>query len=153
MGKILLDKSSLPPGPWMDEPDRLEWDHKGISCLILRVHLGHLCGYVRVPKGHPYYGEGSSYLDEDCVHGGITFSKEDDEIPDMWRIGFDCGHAWDLIPAFLKSPYSIIFDDEQYRDISYVKAEVERLADQCKEAMNLKEMMKVYEKELKKLGD
>jgi hypothetical protein len=41
---------------WETEPDKHEWEHAGLQCCIVRVsELGHLCGYVGVPKSHPLY--------------------------------------------------------------------------------------------------
>lgn len=125
----MQDKANFGPGPWMDEPDRLEWEYKGYKCLIKRaMNIGTLCGYVRVPKDHPLYDSDEDLEDKIDVHGGITWSKKDDELPDMWRIGFDCAHAGDYMPFLEKSS---ITNNCQYRDIAYVKAEVEKLADQC----------------------
>jgi len=43
---------------WDNEPDRLEFDHVGFKCLVLRPsEMKHLCGYVGLPKWHPYYGK------------------------------------------------------------------------------------------------
>jgi len=43
---------------WDTEPDKLEWEHAGFKCLILRTsEMKHLCGYVGLPKWHPYYGK------------------------------------------------------------------------------------------------
>jgi hypothetical protein len=33
-----------------------QWNYNGIDCLVLRMPLGHLCGYVRTKEGHPYCG-------------------------------------------------------------------------------------------------
>ena len=42
----------------MIELDRLEWEHRGLCCLIIRhPTLGHLCGYVGVPPAHPLFGK------------------------------------------------------------------------------------------------
>jgi hypothetical protein len=49
-------KSSWGPGPWQDEPDRLEWTHAGLYCLMIRNDLGSWCGYVGVPPEHPLHG-------------------------------------------------------------------------------------------------
>lgn len=33
------------------------WTHNGIECAVLRIHhMGHRCGYVRIPEGHPWHG-------------------------------------------------------------------------------------------------
>lgn len=44
----------------------------------------------------------------------------------VWWLGFDCAHAWDISPAF-----SHRFEpDQTYRDIDYVTAQVQSLAKQ-----------------------
>lgn len=95
-----VDKSTWGPGPWADEPDKMQWqDEKtGLPCLIVRNSQGSgaLCGYVGVPPGHRLHGKlyndriegapcGDSCGDDyhyQCridgainVHGGITFSN------------------------------------------------------------------------------
>lgn len=92
----VYDKTRWGQGPWMTEPDRVEWRHKGVPCLIVRNQMGALCGYAAVAPGHklhkvPYSRCGrwkrrknkrecwkgycghspESVLD---VHGGITFA-------------------------------------------------------------------------------
>jgi len=54
-----LKKEQWGPGPWQDEPDRLDWrdERTGLHCAIRRNDLfGNLCGYVGVPVGHPFHG-------------------------------------------------------------------------------------------------
>lgn len=48
----------LPQGPWADEPDSDRFEHAGLQCIVHRQDLGHLCGYVQVPDGHPLHGKG-----------------------------------------------------------------------------------------------
>ena len=52
-----VDKSTWDDGPWKDEPDKKQWQEEttGLPCLIVRNHMGALCGYVGVPKDHPLY--------------------------------------------------------------------------------------------------
>lgn len=149
-------KESWGPGPWQDEQDRLEWRYKGMPCLIRRSPAsGAWCGYVAVPPGHPWHGR--SWMDDDGgpeveIHGGITFSDkctpggeichvpEPGEPDDVWWLGFDCGHAFDVCPKFnaeaqaigIPSLLSTYFGS--YRTMLYAKTEVERLADQALEA-------------------
>lgn len=55
----------------------------------------HPCGYVSVPKNHPFYGK--SYWDiEDKieVHGGLTFSGKLHGFEGLW-FGWDYAHAGD----------------------------------------------------------
>lgn len=82
------------------------------------------------------------------VHGGITFADKCHESPDghgichlvepgedddIWWFGFDCAHAWDSAPKKKVDPYAFDFGDSQYRNLTYVKAEIASLAKQLKE--------------------
>lgn len=143
------DKDSI-GRPWLNEPDNLEFEAHGFPCHIKRHNhrpernpkdwLGHFCAYVGIPKSHPYYGK--SYDDMELeVHGGITYAKEDPEKEIHW-IGFDCAHFGDLIPGIFEHRQSggFLHDiaseygdaGEVYRDINYVKAECEKLAEQLR---------------------
>ena len=113
------DKSTWGEGPWMNEPDKMQFTDSatGLPCLIVRNHGGALCGYVGVPEGHPAYRK---HYDHDVlqsinVHGGLTFSDhcakgESEErhvchVPapgesdNVWWLGFDCAHLGDVSPA------------------------------------------------------
>jgi hypothetical protein len=135
-----VDKSKFPPGPWMDEPDRVEWRHLGFPCLIVRQKWsGHLCGYVGVPPGHPHHGDSCDDVDVD-VHGGLTFADRchpgtpvchvprDGEPADVWWLGFDCAHSFDCSPSRSEDGYW----GGTYRNIDYVTRAVERLAEQLR---------------------
>ena len=53
------------------------------------------CGYVSIPKNHPFYGK--NYWDiEDTieVHGGLTFSGKLPGLDGLW-FGWDYMHAGD----------------------------------------------------------
>lgn len=42
---------------WESEPDAKSWHTQGYAVRIARVRqLRHLCGYVAVPKSHPWWG-------------------------------------------------------------------------------------------------
>ena len=153
------DKTGWADGPWMHEPDKLQWadEETGLPCLIVRGGLGALCGYVGVPRSHPAYGK--HYDDEALldigVHGGLTFSDkcqhdgdqtdvsqsichvvEPGEDDDVWWVGFDCAHAFDLVPgmeARLRGTPWPVSKEDTYRDVAYVKNEIRSLAKQLKE--------------------
>lgn len=78
------DKSSWGAGPWQDEPDKKQWldATTGLPCLIVRnVHAsGVLCGYVGVPRGHPYYEKDYSDTPDLDVHGGLTYADKCQEV-------------------------------------------------------------------------
>lgn len=126
-------KSQWGEGPWQTEPDSEYWVDKntGLDCCIKRHQdLGHLCGYVRVPKEHPLFDCGYNYPADWCstppeviwwrryvlgqteyaladidVHGGLSFSGPIKVTrgpeKDKW-FGFDCGHFYDLSPGIRK---------------------------------------------------
>lgn len=146
-----MDKSAWGAGPWLTEPDKVQWvDEKSkLDCLIVRNHMGSLCGYVGVPEGHSLFEKNGESANLD-VHGGITFGdfcvedKKEHGIchvpypgrPDkIWWHGFDCSHYNDLTPELHQRMSGIIehSGEETYRDISFVKAEVTRLAEQLME--------------------
>jgi hypothetical protein len=144
-------------GPWDDEPDKRQWTSEsrwngetGIPCLIVRNHFGALCGYVGLPKGHPWYGveyedvevrmtHDALTEDVEFPHGGLTFSGkcstndpergvchvvESGEPDDVWWLGFDCAHAFDTVPGLNHVDYG----DSEYRNFDYVRVECEKLA-------------------------
>src|ERR1041385_5990618 len=97
------------PRPWEDEPNRVAWRDPatGLQCLIRRIpHMGHLCGYVRVQRDHALFGL-SRYQRRVWrlrVHGGVTFTgrfRRGREATRGHWVGFDCGHAFDLVPGML----------------------------------------------------
>lgn len=118
--------------PWETEPNELKWTDKatGLLCWIVRIRpesMGHLCGYVAVPAGHPIRG---NWCDDFDVHGGVTWSAPL-EGSTKWWVGFDCAHVGDFCPAWADDPHMQgLFKDSLYRDIEYVKAECTKLARQ-----------------------
>lgn len=133
-----IDRANWGPGPWDNEPDRLEWRHNGTPCLMVRNRFGVWCGYAAVPPGHPLYGVPYQALSRIEVHGQLTYSDmcqgdvchvpAPGEPDDVWWLGFDCGHVFDRMP---------VLEDYgswgTYRDLEYVKRETEALADQIHE--------------------
>ncbi len=141
-----------PQGPWDSEPDKMQWPDAatGLPCLAVRhERMGHWCGYVGVPEGHPKFG--ASYNDVDVeVHGGLTFAAacrpgaEDKavchvpgpgESDKVWWLGFDCAHSWDLSPedATRSEREGGIWKrgaEEEYRTLNYVKNQCANLARQ-----------------------
>lgn len=136
--------------PWDNEPDRLEFEHKGLPCLLQRGPSGAWCGYVAVNERHPLWGH--DYMADDFpglkVHGGVTYSEfcrdhichvpKPGEKDNVYWIGFDCSHHNDLRPtdrALLEKigfqePWMRILGHGTYRTIDYAKRETEALAEQ-----------------------
>ena len=92
-------------GEWVEEEDLVTWEYKGIKCRAIRLAFpegpkhffgGYLCGYVQIPKNHPW--NYSEWDEIDCeVHGGITY-KDEEPGGFVW-IGFDCAHSHDVVPS------------------------------------------------------
>jgi hypothetical protein len=134
----MIDKSTWGPGLWQNEPDRAEWRHAGFPCLAVRnARFGNWCGYVGVPPDHSEYAKGYSEYNFD-VHGGLTYAgacnghichvPEPGEPEHVWWFGFDCGHYMDFAPGVAR--WHERDEDETYRDLAYVTAETNRLAEQ-----------------------
>lgn len=81
------------------------------------------------------------------VHGGLTFAgacakgepehgichrPDPGEGDDVWWLGFDCAHCYDIVPAYAVKGYPPE-PDEVYRDRAYVEAECAKLAKQLAE--------------------
>jgi hypothetical protein len=119
-----------------------------MACLALRNRLGAWCGYVGVEPGHSAYGKDYDDVAVD-VHGGLTYSDrcfdgpeersichipEPGTTDDVWWLGFDCAHAYDLAPemralmlraGIARAPY---WDEDVYRTLAYVQGECAQLA-------------------------
>lgn len=81
-----------------------EWEYAGLNCKAIKTpSMGHYCGYVGVPKGHPAYGLNYIRLGDMIridVHGGLTYSE--DGLVEMNLVtwfGFDCAHLGDYSPG------------------------------------------------------
>ena len=119
---------------WMDEPNLQEFEHAGLKCLILRnPELLQLNGYVALPPEHPCYGKAYDDIDVE-VHGGLTFASEGDGEKwekGYWWVGFDCGHAGDLVPLISELPLISEYPIPGiYRNFAYVRAQIKNLAEQ-----------------------
>jgi hypothetical protein len=44
-----------------------------IACSIHKHESGHLCGYIGLPKAHPWHGKDYDDIDAE-VHGGLTYA-------------------------------------------------------------------------------
>ncbi|HEX6786651.1 MAG TPA: hypothetical protein VF076_05605 [Acidimicrobiales bacterium] len=148
------DKTAWGHGPWLQEPDKVQWidPATNLDCLAVRGPMGVWCGYVGLPPGHPLHGKKYDVVEglvpELEVHGGLTFSDRCTEdlpegegvchIPepgrptDVWWLGFDCGHGQDYIPSMPETLRAAIglLPEPRYRTLDYCRAEVTRLAGQ-----------------------
>lgn len=151
--KHTVDKTTWPDGPWQDEHDNIVWTDKdtGYKCIVQRTKMGHLCGYVEVPKPNlqipspavtfnlddPDISVSINLLDyydsRVTVHGGVTWTNEIDlnGIHYDYVVGFDCAHTDDYVPNmhFGTKP-------EAYRNVEYVMEQCHLLAKQLKDLEN-----------------
>lgn len=140
---------AFPDGPWKTEPNRVEFTHAGLQCLLSRnPFMGSWCGYVGVSPAHPLYGKGADYVEAD-VHGGLTYSNAchgtichiaDDEGEKLHWFGFDCAHGGDLVPGMMgKFPETTALEKALYgtrggyRTVDYARDETKRLAEMLAE--------------------
>lgn len=153
---MIIDGECSPVNEWETEKDEYEFVSHGYDCYIWRnPELKFLCGYVKLPEGHPALqfkydnpnGLASKEYDYDKldvnVHGGVTFFgrfRHDKKThkPGIW-VGFDCGHAFDLAPGMqdifsrIGRPLGTFQTNDIYRNADYVKGECSELARQLKE--------------------
>lgn len=151
-------KAKLPPGPWLDEPDKVQWydEATGMACLIVRNHSGALCGYAGVEPGHPWHGIDYGSCVQGCdddwcehrpdsltqVHGGLTYAAgcqvngkvchvpAEGRSHDVWWFGFDCAHYLDVVPQYDLLAPGLNAGGATYKNMDYVRAEVTSLAQQ-----------------------
>lgn len=132
-------------------------EHEGFPWYVGHNDIGFRTGYIRVPKGHPWFHK--SYDDIDCdVHGGLTYSDKGPpgKIPKFsygWWVGFDCGHAYDCADKTIYTDKAALkfFEDYEYehdkpfmlfdqrfgtvRTTEYVEAQCISLCEQAFEAV------------------
>ena len=56
-----------------------------LRAFVIRHPLGHLCGYVEIPKGHPAHGVAVGVMGR--ISPDITYAG-DGIIPGRWLVGF-----------------------------------------------------------------
>lgn len=116
-------------GPWNDgtEPDLITFGYMGYLCEVRRqFHLA-FCGYVKLPIGHPWWGEGFMDIEECETHGGLTFAGPMEDGDGSWSIGFDLAHCCDWIPYLFGRGSHVIKPGEigmKYRTVDYAVAQV-----------------------------
>lgn len=102
------ERSRWGRGAWDAEPDRREWRHEGMPCLLIRNRQGAWCGYVALGPGHPWRTES----DPDVR----AVEPDPENIVRLARRG----HVADLACALACV--------QTYRTMAFAAAEVEKLA-------------------------
>lgn len=103
------------PGPWDREPDRVDFEHAGLTCQLSRApRRGFWRGYVLLPHGHRLHHAPMHRLwDElfgwmpDDWERQVTWSYFDPDLDAApadapWFVGFDCCHGSDISPLELE---------------------------------------------------
>jgi hypothetical protein len=153
VGEVDAKLGRFGQGPWLLEPDRVEFCVAGLSCLIVRhPEFGSLLGFVGVPRGQAARVD----LDRLDVHGGIDTVGPLDPLygpppagqeRHVW-FGFVSGSLLDVVP-WLQKIRPGIYEYEvanaqgapgattraKYRDLQYMRRECERLARQIAKAL------------------
>ena len=138
--EYLVERQAWPSGPWDHEPDRVEFEHSGLPCMLIRNRMGTWCGYAAVNPGHALHGAelGHETLDGVPVYGGISYTgacnghichvPKPGQPEDVWWFGFDCNHAFDLSPVALAHLGGAV-EGACYRDTEFATRETKRLAE------------------------
>ncbi len=132
------DRSGWPEGPWMGEPDREDWDDPatGLGCSLRRNVGGIWCGYVAVPRGHPFHGR---HVETPRGCPDLSYAGPNRlglPGPAGWYLGFDSGG---LSPAVSHLVWSAMRDapgldvdrviaSEHYVDIAEARSSCAALA-------------------------
>jgi len=112
-----------------------EWTTKaGFKAEVIATDMGHRCGYVTVPKDHPWHGKTYNDVDLD-VHGGLTYAGMEDG---DWWFGYDCAHFGDARdPELMSDKYKAIrmrsFDGDTVKTLDFCVNECESMAWQLKD--------------------
>lgn len=108
---------------WNDDHTEREFEESGLQCCTRTNDMGHRCGYVALPEGHPLFGKDwSACYDIDApdldVDGGVTFANGTDG---MWILGWDAAHAWHRPDPSIMSP-EFMASFERFGHICYQDA-------------------------------
>lgn len=108
---------------WNDNRTEREFEESGLQCCTRTMDMGHRCGYVALPKGHPLFGKGWDACYDIApdleVDGGITFANGAD---DTWILGWDAAHSWHRRDWSIASDEFRVFRDrhpELYGDFDW----------------------------------
>jgi len=114
-------------------------EHLGYEWEVTSNKMGFRCGYVRIPRGHPWHGMDYDNVGAE-VHGGLTYAEADCNCgkggaDDAWWLGFDCAHCGDApdpaLPGYVRGWPS---SGGTIRTTEYVTAECISLIEQAKDA-------------------
>jgi hypothetical protein len=137
----------------------LAGEYRGFKYEVLHNDMGFRCGYVCIPKGHPWFGVMCNDIPCD-VHGGLTFgstprieeftalgitvpareARSTIDGNEYW-IGFDCGHAFDSsddalfflanTPAVVRESFQQLAKYGKIRPTRYVEEQCKLVIEQA----------------------
>ena len=140
------------------------FEYLDYECKVIFRDLGHRCGYIKIPKDHPFYDKGYDYCDRfvQC-HGGLTYANKylcDEDCEDGEWLGFDCAHCDDRLDIEASKNYfpgahsnrwyemlERLNDCGIVRTKEFCEEELKRLALQLETARNIIEYFNVDVKE------
>ncbi len=117
---------------WLEEPNKIIFEHAGVSCMILRDRFLWLGGYVGLNSDHPHFGKHYRDIEVKGVHQGLNFSGSGvgQRIKAcLWWIGFVRVRPGVHVTGRMDN----LKGGEVYRDIEYVRVEVKKLAEQMRD--------------------
>lgn len=137
-----LSREQLIPGIWDNDLNKHPLNEyfftskEGYQCEIKRNASYVYCGYVTLPKTHPFYYKHYDDIDSKIiVHGKLTYGRGG-------KFGFDCDHSsdGDISPADetmqQKDPkfpkIEPLYGNSHYWTFEETKAEVESMSKQFK---------------------
>lgn len=116
-----------PDGPWNKEPDRVQFEHEGLPCLLIRNELGAWCGYVGVYIDSPLFGicDSEIELPSHCEVNSFESSVEREdklwlELPLPEDVPIDVNNIEEAIDNHVRVPLRVWFfgfDCCHYRDL------------------------------------
>jgi hypothetical protein len=130
------------------EVSLVEAVYRGFPVRARRSYRGHWCGYITVPRAHPWAQAACTGEDgapaPPCenrllwaieAHGGCTYAEFEADGDGGVTVGFDCAHMGDAPPPW-DAGQSPSWGGE-YRDLAYVRSELLSLAEQAERAANV----------------
>ena len=80
------------------------FNYRGVDCeIMLNDNLNIYCGYLKLKEVDEVIHEACNEL----FHGGITWESKDNK--DNHILGFDCGHASDIVPLKAQDEYNLYY--------------------------------------------
>ena len=123
------------------------WTHSGLRCRVVKLGMGHYCGYVRSMFNSRWVYDDFQEWPHSLIniHGGLTYGVDEDG----W-LGFDCAHAHDYCVDEDGEPWGTIDhfgsrDNNKVWTVEDVKEETDDLAEQVNTVQEFAEKVERYD--------